>query len=131
MDRNSYPFDKMFAQFDSQQIGGLTFQDFAAMNEFVGVALAKKNLKKVFNIIDRTDSGKIVIDDVRNISSLTMQPDETDESQLPNAEDLMETAPEDLKGVAILLRQQVNEIYEEVKSRLEQKNVTLEHVFFQ
>jgi Ca2+-binding EF-hand superfamily protein len=130
MDRNDFPFDKIFSEFDSQQVGGLSFTDFAAMNEFVGVCLAKKNLKKVFNIVDRDGSGKILIDEVRNISNLTMRPDETDASLLPPADELMETAPEDLKGKAILIRQQVNEIYEEVKNKLEHKNVTLEHVFF-
>lgn len=130
MERNNYPFEKIFSEFDSEQVGGLTFQDFASMNEFVGVSLAKKNLKKVYNIIDRDGSGKIMIDEVRNISNLTMRPDETDSSLLPSANDLMETAPEDLKGISILLRQQVNEIYEEVKQRLEHKNVTLEHVFY-
>ena len=75
------------------------------MNEFVGVALAKKNLKRVYNIIDRDGSGRIVIDEVRNISNLTMKPDETDSSLLPSADELMNAAPEDLRGRDILLRQ--------------------------
>lgn len=100
------------------------------MNEFVGVSLAKKNLKKIYCIIDKDDSGKIVIEEVRNISNLTMRPDETDSGSMLTVDQLMETAPEDLKGKDILNRQQVNEIYEEVKSKLEHKNVTLEHVFF-
>lgn len=130
MDRNNYPFDKIFSECDSQQVGGLSFTDFADMNEFVGVALAKKNLKKVFNIIDRDGSGRILLDEVRNISNLTLRPDETDSSLLPPAEELMETPEEDLKGRAILVRQQVNEIYEEIKNKLEHKSVTLEHVFY-
>jgi Ca2+-binding EF-hand superfamily protein len=61
MERNNFPFEKIFSEFDSEQQGGITFQDFVNMNEFVGVSLAKKNLKKVFSIIDKDDSGKIVI----------------------------------------------------------------------
>ena len=100
------------------------------MNEFVGVSLPKKNLKKVFNIIDRDGSGNICLEEVKNISNLTMRPDPTDSSLLPSVDELMETAPEDLKGMSILLRQQVNELYEEVKQKLEYKNVTLEQVFY-
>ena len=75
MERNDYPFDKVFSEFDSAQIGGQTFNDFVAMNEFVGVALAKKDLKKVFSIIDKDGGGKIDLEEVRNISNLTMRPD--------------------------------------------------------
>ena len=74
------------------------------MNEFVGVSLAKKNLKKIFCIIDKDDSGKIVIEEVRNISNLTMRLDETDSGAMLTVDQLMETAPEDLKGKDILNR---------------------------
>ena len=100
------------------------------MNEFVGVALAKKELKKVYSIIDKDGGRKIDLEEVRNISNLTMRPDEADTDTLGPSDDVMEQAPEDLRGRDILTRHQVNEIYEEVKSALERKNVTLEHVFF-
>ena len=130
MERNDYPFDKVFSEFDSGQVGGQTFNDFVAMNEFVGVALAKKDLRKVYSIIDKDGGGKIDLEEVRNISNLTMRPDEADPDTLGPSDDVMEQAPEDLRGRDILTRHQVNEIYEEVKSKLEHKNVTLEHVFF-
>lgn len=130
MERNNFPFEKIFSEFDSEQQGGITFQDFVNMNEFVGVSLAKKNLKKVFSIIDKDGSGKIVIEEVKAVSKLVMRADENDSDMLPISDDIMEQASEDLKGKDILIRQQINDIYEEIKSKLEQKNVTLEHVFF-
>lgn len=130
MDRNNYPFENIFSEFDSEQNGGLSFQDFINMNEFVGVALAKKNLKRVFDIIDKDRTNKIVMEEVRNISNLTLRPDDNDTTGKTGVDELMETAPENLKGGDIMQRHQVNEIYDEIKSVLEHKNVTLEHVFY-
>ena len=59
------------------------------MNEFVGVALAKKNLKRVYSIIDRDRSGKIDVEEVRKISLLTMRPDDSDSNTLSIADDIM------------------------------------------
>ena len=98
------------------------------MNEFVGVALAKKKLHKVFSIIDKDKSNKIVIEEVRAISKMTMTPEDQDETGI--SPDVMDQAEEDLRGKDILIRQQINDIYDEVKSKLESKNNTLEHVFF-
>ena len=89
MDRNNYPFDKIFAEFDTDQIGGLAFKDFVEMNEFVGVSLAKKNLKKVFSIIDNDGSGKIDLDEVRKLSLLTARPDDNDSSTLSIGDEIM------------------------------------------
>lgn len=103
MNRNNYPFDNIFSEFDSEQMGGLSFQDFINMNEFVGVALAKKNLKRVFDIIDKDHTNKIVMEEVRNISNLTLRPENNDTAKT-SVDELMETAPEDLKGGDILQR---------------------------
>jgi len=100
------------------------------MNEFVGVALAKKNLKKVFSIIDKDRSGKICIEEVRAISKLTMRTDDSDTDLLPISDNVMEQASENMKGKDIMIRLQINDVYEEIKSKLEHKNDTLEHVFF-
>ena len=100
------------------------------MNEFVGVSLAKKNLKRVFSIIDKDGSGMIVIEEVKALSKLMLRADDNDSDLLPISDDVMEQASEDLKGKDIMIRQQVNDVYEEIKSKLEQKNSTLEHVFF-
>lgn len=60
------------------------------MNEFVGVALAKKKLKKVFEIVDKDRSGRIDIGEVRKLSLLTMRPDEGDSNSHSLADELME-----------------------------------------
>ena len=104
MDRNHYPFEKIFADFDSKQQGGLSFHDFKEINKFVGVALANKNLKKVYDIIDKEQSGVIVIEQIRAISKLKMKPDEGDVDAMGISDDVMEQAPENLKGKDILIR---------------------------
>ena len=78
MKRGDYDFDRIFRDYDTEKIGGLTFMNFIEMNEFVQVSLPKKSLNKVFKIIDNDNSGRIVLDEVRNISNLTMRPDHMD-----------------------------------------------------
>lgn len=45
--------DRVFSEHDRDQKGALTFEEFCLLNQFVGVALSKKDLKRVFDIIDR------------------------------------------------------------------------------
>ena len=130
MDRNNYPFDKMFSEFDAYQFGGLTFQDFINMNEFVGVSMAKKHLKIVYNKLNQDGSDTIDIEEVRRISLLKMAPEVDDVNQNNISDNIMAENVEDLKGNDILARHQVIEIYEDVKSKLEQKSYTLEQIFF-
>ena len=70
------------------------------------MALANKNLKKVFDIIDKEGSGLIVIEQIRAISKMKLKPDENDSAALGGiSDDVMEQAPENLKGKDILVRQ--------------------------
>ena len=94
MPRNSYPFDKLFAEHDASQIGGLTFEDFVALNETVEVSMNKQDLKRVFGIIDKNNSGVVTMDEVRNISAMTMAPEEDNLFE----EQVMDMPDEDLKG---------------------------------
>ena len=71
MDRGDYPFDKLFRDHDSTHSGGLIFQDFIDMNEFIGVSIEKKDLHRVFSIIDKDKSGLIMMDEVRQIANST------------------------------------------------------------
>ena len=80
----------------------------------------------MFEIIDKNKSGKVTMDEVRNISSMTMA-QELDDMPQGDAMDLPE---EDLKGNEILVRQQINDIYSDIKSKLEEKNATLEAIFY-
>jgi Ca2+-binding EF-hand superfamily protein len=122
MTRNSYPFDKLFAEHDTSQIGGLTFEDFVSLNETVEVSMNKQDLKRVFGIIDKNNSGVVTMDEVRNISAMTMAPEEDNLFE----EEGLDMPDEDLKGDEILVRQQVNDIYNEVKNKLEEKGIALE-----
>jgi Ca2+-binding EF-hand superfamily protein len=79
MDRNEFPFDKLFHEYDSSQMGGLSFPDFIRLNEFLGVAMVKKDLYRIFEILDKDKSGSISIDDIKNISNLTWK--KTDEEK--------------------------------------------------
>ena len=100
MTRNSYPFDKLFAEHDSQQIGGLTFEDFVALNERVEVSMNKQDLKRVFGIVDKNNSGVVTMDEVRNISAMTMAPEEENLFE----EEGLDLPEEELKGDDILTR---------------------------
>jgi hypothetical protein len=57
-----------------------------------------------------------------------MSLDETEDSGL--GDDALDLPPEDLKGFDILIRDEVNLIYEEIKNKLESKNMTLQTVFY-
>lgn len=73
MDRGNFPFDKLFRDHDSNHTGGLSFQDFIDMNEFIGVAIEKKDLHRVFSIIDKDKSGLVLMDEVRQIANSTLK----------------------------------------------------------
>ncbi len=51
------PLDRVFSEHDLQQKGSLEFEDFAMMNEFIGLAIPKKELKRTFDIIDKSKTG--------------------------------------------------------------------------
>jgi hypothetical protein len=40
------------------------------MNEFIGVSIPKKDLKRTFDIIDRVKNGKIRLEEIKGIASL-------------------------------------------------------------
>jgi len=49
MERNFAPIDNLFAEFDSQQEGNMSLDDFVKMNEASGVSMNRKDLNKIFN----------------------------------------------------------------------------------
>ena len=100
------------------------------MNEFVGVSLLKKELKRVFQIIDRDSNGTISSDELQRISRMTWV-DEPENMEVEIDEDKLVTAENvELKGDEIVLRQEINDLYEEIRNKLESKGATLEQIFF-
>lgn len=95
------------------------------MNEFIGVAIEKKDLHRVFNIIDKDRSGMIMMDEVKQLASSTWKEAPTEEN-----EDGWLEADEDLKGNDILIKEQIRDIYDDVKNKLETKNITFDQVVY-
>lgn len=57
MKRNMNPLDNLFSEFDENRNGSLSFDQFARMNDFVGVCMPKNELIRIYNMIDRNKSG--------------------------------------------------------------------------
>jgi Ca2+-binding EF-hand superfamily protein len=87
--------------------------------------MAKKDLHRVYEIIDKDRDGLVNMDDIKNIANLTWK--QTEEEEDP---DCWLDEQDTLKGNDILVRQQLLDVYDEVKTKLENKNATLEQIFF-
>jgi hypothetical protein len=105
----------------------MIFDDFAKMNEALGVVINRKDLRRIFNSIDRNKNGKLRLEEIKNISRLLAMQDE--ESQQVESSD-WKIEEEGLKGNEIIIRQKINDIYDDLKNKIEAKNYTLEQVFF-
>ena len=46
----------------------MSFNDFAAMNEQAGVSMNRKDLLKIFELIDRNKNSKVRLEDLKNLS---------------------------------------------------------------
>lgn len=68
MERNFAPIDNLFAEYDSAQEGNMIFDDFAKMNEASGVTMNRKDLHRIFDLIDRQKNGKVRLEDLKNLA---------------------------------------------------------------
>ena len=59
MGRNYSNAENLFAEYDSGQEGMMIFDDFSKMNEASGLSTNRKDLHRVFDMIDRNKNGKI------------------------------------------------------------------------
>lgn len=50
-----------------------------SFRRFIGVYISKKDLRRVYDIIDRNKNNIVGMDDIRNISVLTMAPEDNTE----------------------------------------------------
>jgi Ca2+-binding EF-hand superfamily protein len=107
MECNNFPLDTLFTEFDTNHTGGLAFEDFICLNEFVGIDLGKSELRKVFDLIDRQKIGQIRIDEVRAILSIKNEKeiDHIDCDVDAICIDSLPSKEENLTGNEILVRQ--------------------------
>ena len=90
------------------------------MNQAIGVTLSKKDLKRAFDIIDKTKCGRIRLEEVKTISSLISNDTEEEE------EEEMSEGDQQAK-----VNSELVELYEQVKEKLERKNTTLENIVYE
>ncbi len=122
IEKQGIPLDRVFSEHDLQQKGSLAFEDFAMLNEFIGLATPKKELKRTFDIIDKAKTGRIRLEDIKSISYMIS--DESNAQEDGN-EDVNLSADE------MKLKQELDDLYEQVKERLEKKSITLEQVIYE
>lgn len=99
------PLDRVFSEHDLQQKGSLAFEDFAMLNEFIGLATAKKELKRTFDIIDKAKAGRIRLEDIKSISQMISGVEENNDEGENNSSGAL--PPDELK-----LRQELDDMYE-------------------
>lgn len=107
LDKERIPLDRVFYEHDTQQKGSLSFEEFVLLNEFLGLSfyavkqdsgertylqISKKDLKKTFDIIDRTKQGRVRLEDIKQLSSI-LESDDT----LLEEDDNMKLEGEELK----------------------------------
>ena len=103
LSQGQIPLERVFQEHDMAQKGSLNFEDFAMMNEFIGLATPKKELKRTFDIIDKQKTGRIRLEDIKSISNMIANEGETDSSEDSGAA----LPPDELK-----LRQELDDLYE-------------------
>jgi Ca2+-binding EF-hand superfamily protein len=92
------------------------------MNEFIGLAIPKKELKRTFDIIDKAKTGRIRMEDIKSISAMLANSD--------SASDLADNDYENMPPDQLKLRQELDDLYEQLKDKLEKKNITMEAIIY-
>ena len=121
--REGVPIERLFYEHDSEQVGTLNFENFAGLNEQLGLCMPRKDLQRIFGILDRQTTKRIRMDDLKSVTSLV-----NNEGDKEN--DLLAENQEDglvgLSGQDLIKKQELNDIYEKVKETLESLNLTIE-----
>jgi Ca2+-binding EF-hand superfamily protein len=76
LNRGQTPLEKIVEEFDIEAQGTLKFEDFQNLNDYMDVDMPKKNLKKIFDIIDGQKKGRISLEDIRKVSCLSHDDDD-------------------------------------------------------
>jgi Ca2+-binding EF-hand superfamily protein len=106
------------------------------LNEFLGLSfyavnqggdqrtylqISKKDLKKTFDIIDRAKQGRVRLEDIKQLSQML----DSDDTMLEEDE------ASKLEGEELKRRQELDDLYEALKDRLEKRNTTLEALIYE
>lgn len=113
--REGAPLERLFYEHDREQAGSLSFPDFAGLNEQIGLCMQRKDLQRIFGILDRSRSQRVRLEDLKGVAQmLSMEEDE--QSAL--------TGSGDAQG------DDLADLYEKVKETLETMNFTLEAIVY-
>ena len=85
------------------------------------MATPKKEMKRTFDIIDKAKTGRVKLEDIKSIANMLNNDEpvhsDDEEGSIP---------PDEMK-----LRQELDDMYEQVKEKLEKKNTTLESIIYE
>jgi len=127
LERGGAQIERLFYEHDSEQAGGLTFPDFAGLNEQLGLCMQRKDLQRIFGILDRKRTKRVRLEDLKGVASLLQSEEDREQSSLASS------GPDNLKGLGgeeLIRRQELNDVYEKVKETLESLNLTFETIVY-
>jgi hypothetical protein len=114
--------ERMFQEHDMEMKGSLSFENFAMMCQFVGMDTPKKELKRTFDILDKSKAGRVRLEDIKSIAAML---DSDNQSDGEEDADVAGMPPSEIK-----LRKELDDLYEQVKDKLEKKNTTFESIIY-
>lgn len=88
----------------------------------------RKDLQRIFGILDRQGNKRVRLDDMKGVASLIESEAAREQERLAAQE---EEGVQGLTGADLLRRQELNDVYENVKETLESQNVTLDKIIFE
>lgn len=121
LERAGAPLERLFYEHDAEQAGSLSFTDFTGLNEQIGHCMQRKDLQRIFSILDRSRAKRVRLDDLKGVASLLRTEVDGDQGAGAGSAD---------QGVRSLAEDELNDIYERVKENLESHNLTLDAIVY-
>lgn len=87
------------------------------MNTELDIDISKREQKRIFDKLDATKNGTLRLDELKNVASILQVEDE-------------ENLVEELPNLEATASSELEELYNQVKSKLETKNTSLDHIVF-
>jgi hypothetical protein len=72
LERDGAPIESLFQEHDADQVGSLSFENFSTLNEQIGVRMPRRDLQRIFQVIDRQKTARIRLDDLKGVASLVL-----------------------------------------------------------